>query len=83
MPREWNVHKRGRKVNGFKMIDEGNVHDFATNDLLRTICYDTRRAWRKESSVLVFGLDNYTCDTSEYFHLMGLGNSCEFPRVVQ
>jgi hypothetical protein len=77
------MHKRGRKVNGFKMIDEGNVHDFATNDLLRTICYDTRRAWRKESSVLVVRLGNYTCDTSEYFHLMGLGNSCGFPRVVQ
>jgi hypothetical protein len=29
------MHKRGRKVNGFKMIDEGNIHDFATNDLLR------------------------------------------------
>lgn len=29
------MHERDEKVNGFKMIDEGNVHDFSTNDWLR------------------------------------------------
>jgi hypothetical protein len=70
---------RARKVKDFKMIRKETF-----TILLGTICYDTRRAWRKDSAVWVVGLPLiYTCDTSECFHLMGLGHLCRIsPRCT-
>jgi hypothetical protein len=73
---EWkgNMHEQERKANGFKMIDEGSVHEFAANDLLR---YQKSIAER-----ILAGRDNYTYGTSECFYLMGLGNWCRFSHFV-
>ena len=49
--------------------DGGNVHDFAQADLLR---YRLTMAERIVGLGYAFG--NYINDTSECFHLMGLGN---------